>query len=114
MLGMKKCLKCPICPFVVTGQSVKSAVNNYTVDINTAVNCKKTNMIYCITCKKCSEQYVGESERRIQERFSVHKGYVVNNHLTKAAGYQINQRGHSVSDMSVSILEKVNNRDARG
>ena len=37
---------------------------------------------------------------------------MVNQHLNKATGYHFNQRGHSVSDMSVSILEKVNNRDA--
>ena len=32
--GMKKCLNCPICPFVKPGNTVKSSVNNYTVDIN--------------------------------------------------------------------------------
>ena len=50
---------------------------------------------------------------REKERFSEHKGYVVNNYLNKATGYHFNQMGHSVSDTSVSILEKVNNRDAR-
>ena len=37
----------------------------------------------------------------------------MNNHLNKATGYHFNQKGHSVSDMSVSILEKVYNRDER-
>ena len=105
--GMKRCLNCPICPFVQPGRSVKSTASDYTVDINAAVTCKTRNMIYCISCKKCSEQYVGESERSLQERFSEHRGYVTNKHLTKATGAHFNQRGHSVSDMSVSIVEKV-------
>ena len=113
VLGMKKCLNCPICPFVHPGHSVKSTANNFTVDINTAVNCKTKNMIYCISCRRCSEQYIGESDRSLQERFSEHRGYVTKNHQHKATGYHFNQKGHSVSDMSVSILEKVYNRDER-
>ena len=105
--GMKKCLNCPICPFVQPGRSVTSTANTCTVDINTAVTCKTRNIIYCITCKRCSEQYIGESERSLQERFSEHRGYVTNRNLTKATGLHFNQRGHSVSDMSVSIVEKV-------
>ena len=56
-------------------------------------------------------QYIGESERSLQERFSEHKSYVVNKHLTKATGAHYNTPGHSVSDMQVSILEKVHNTD---
>ena len=113
--GMKKCLNCPICPFVKPGNTVKSKVNNYTVDINNAVTCKTRNMIYCISCKRCSEQYIGESERSLQERFSEDRGYVTNGNISKATGLHFNQRGHSVSDMSVTIVEKIysNNQSFR-
>ena len=113
--GMKKCLNCPICPFVQPGHNVKSTSNNYTVDINTAVTCKTRNMIYCITCKRCSDQDIGESERSRRERFSERRGYVTNRNLTKATGLHFNQRGHSVSDMSVTIVDKLysNNENFR-
>ena len=42
-----------------------------------------------------------------KERLSEHKGYVVNNKLTKATGEHFNQKGHKVSDMSVTVLEKI-------
>ena len=67
--------------------------------------------MYCITCTKCSLQYVGESERTLKERFSEHKGYVVNNKITKATGEHFNQKEHKVSDMSVSVLEKIFSAD---
>ena len=56
-------------------------------------------------------QYIGESERSLQHRFSEHKGYATNKHLTKATGAHFNLPGHSVSDMKVTILEKVHSMD---
>ena len=56
-------------------------------------------------------QYIGESERSLQYRFSEHKGYVINKHLAKATGAHFNLPGHSVSDMTVTILEKVHSMD---
>ena len=109
--GMKKCLNCPIYPFVQTGRSVKSTATNYTVDINTAVNCQSKNIIYALGCTKCSEQYVGESERTLQDRFSEHKGYVTNSILSKATGNHFNQQGHKISDMKITITEKVHCKD---
>ena len=111
--GMKKCLNCVICPFVKEGKVVKSTANNYTVEINSSVDCSSKNVIYLLGCKKCPQQYIGESERSLKERFSEHKGYVNNKTYTKATGLHFNQKGHSVSDMEVTILEKVYNTDLR-
>ena len=108
--GMKKCNKCPICPYVKIGQVVKASKSNYSFEINTEVNCQTKNLIYILECKKCSEQYIGETNRTLQERFSEHIGYVKNKHLHKATGDHFNQRGHSQSDMSITILEKIHNR----
>ena len=109
--GMKKCQKCSICPFVENGSSVKSTSTNHTIDINTSVNCQSRNIIYCITCLNCRMQYVGESERSLQDRFSELRGYVTHQNLTKATGYHFNLPGHSVSDMRVTILEKIHSGD---
>ena len=70
--GMKKCNKCPICPFVQVGTKVKATQNSYTLEINEEVNCQTKNVIYIIGCQKCNEQYVGETSRTLQERFVEH------------------------------------------
>ena len=111
--GMTKCNRCPICPFVKVGKSVKSTASNKTVNINEPVNCQTRNAIYCINCKKCSMQYIGECERSLQKRFSDHRGYVTNKILKKATGQHFNLPGHSISDMEVTILEKVFNKDSQ-
>ena len=84
------------------GKAVKSTSNNFSVDINSSVDCSSRNIIYMLGCKRCPEQYIGESERSLRERFSEHKGYV-----TKATGSHFNERGHSLSVMEITILEKV-------
>ena len=40
-----------------------------------------------------------------------HKGYVISNNQTKATGVHFNQRGHNVSNMQVTVIEKVFNQD---
>ena len=105
--GMKKCRNCPICPFVCEGKLVRSNETPEVVQITAPVNCQTKNIIYCITCKKCSEQYIGTSERTLQKRFSEHRDYVKNENLSQATGWHFNKKGHSVSDMSVTIVEKV-------
>ena len=105
---MTKCNNCVICPFVRESKTVQSTASKCTVDINRPVNCQTRNILYCITCTKCS---FGESERTLKERFSEHKGYVVNNKITKATGEHFNQKEHKVSDMSVTVLENVFSSD---
>ena len=56
-------------------------------------------------------QYIGETERTLVERFSEHLGYVHNEHLNQATGWHFNLKGHSVSDMEISIVEKIHSRD---
>ena len=107
--GMTKCNKCPICPFVQVTKTVKATASSTVVRINKPVNCKTKNAIYCITCKKCSAQYIGETDRTLQDRFSDHRGYVTNRHLHQATGYHYNLPGHQISDMQVTVVEKVFN-----
>ena len=57
--------------------------------------------------KKCPQQYVGETEKSLKHRFSEHKGYVTNKMYTKATGLHLNEEGHTVSVMEVTVLEKV-------
>ena len=56
-------------------------------------------------------QYIGESERTVQTRFSEHKGYVSRNQLNQATGNHFNSKGHKIHHMTVSIVEKVFSKD---
>ena len=110
--GMKKCPKnCAICPYVAQGKTVKSNATSHTHDIETAVNCQSSNIVYCISCLHCNMQYIGETGNTLAKRFGQHKGYVRNRQLEQATGFHFNQRGHNMADMKVTILEKIRSLD---
>ena len=44
-------------------------------------------------------------------RFSEHKGYALNQRVNKATGEHFSQKGHKVSDMRVTVLEKIFSSD---
>ena len=109
--GMKRCNNCGICPYVREGKSVRATSTNFKTDINTMVTCSSKNIIYLLGCKKCPQQYIGESERSLRERFVEHRGYVNTRNFSKTTGVHFNEKGHSVSDMEITIVEKIFNQN---
>ena len=89
--GMKKCNKCGVCPYIKEGKSIKATSTDYRVDVNSSVDCTSKNVIYLLGCNKCPQQYIGETERMLKDRFSEHKGCV------NSGREHFNQKGHSVS-----------------
>ena len=56
-------------------------------------------------------RYIGETRRILKFRLAEHRGYVTTEDLSKATGEHFNAPGHSVSDISIVILEKVRSTD---
>ena len=85
--------------------------------INRRLNCGIYNIIYLIECKKDNyrQHYIGKSKRPLGNHFADNRGYVVNQHVDTATGAHFTLPGHSVSDMTVTILEqsKYNNESYR-
>ena len=111
--GMHKCNKPRYITdkYVKEGKSVKIATTKEVVEINANVNCADDNVIYVISCKQCSFQYVGKSVRKFTTRMGEHRAYVINKNLDEATGEHFNLRNHNLSHMSYTILEKVHNTD---
>ena len=108
---MKKCSKpyCLTCPYINERKSVKSGKFNWS--IKESVNCDTYNIIYLISCDKynCQEKYVGESERKLRNRLCEHIGYINSKNMKTPTGKHFNQPGHSVSNLRITILEKIKN-----
>ena len=111
--GMKKCNKpCPICPWVSEGKLVSASATPFVQQITTQLDCQSSNIIYCLEClvPRCRKQYIGETNRTLQQRFSEHKYYVTSEKLTTATGYHFNLPGHSVDDMAIMAIEKIHHQ----
>ena len=108
---MKKCNNCGVCPYVKQAKPVQAIASKFKVDITSSVDCSSSNIIYLLGCKKCPQQYIGESERKLRERFLEHKGYANNKNTSKSTGAHFNLKGHSSSDMEITIVEKIFSQD---
>ena len=108
---MKKCNSCSVCPYVKQTKTVEAKATKFKMEIKSSVHCSTSNIIYLLGCKKCPQQYIGESERMLRERFSEHKGYVNTRNMSKATGAHFNSRGHCTSDKEITIIEKIFSQD---
>ena len=63
------------------------------------------NLIYCISCDRCPDQYVGKTGKALSQRFAKHCGYVRNNKIDQATGEHFNLPGHGLPNMKVTILK---------
>ena len=111
--GMKKCnsADCTACPYAKEGKSL--SINGSFWYLNRNFDCNTYNCVYAIVCKKenCKQVYIGETKRLLKYRLADHRGYIVNKDTTKSTGHHFNLPGHSLSDLSISIVEQVKKND---
>ena len=109
---MVKCNKpCSICPFIKVQKVVKSTSNSKVVDLHKHHTCEDKNICYILECKKCRMQYIGETDRTLKDRYLEHRGYIRREELEKSTGAHFNLPGHDISDMSISVLERIYSTD---
>ena len=95
-------------PYVEEGKTIK--IGNKEWKINSKVDCLSYNVVYLLICKKdsCKEKfYIGETKNILKFLIDQHRGYINNENKTQQQRDHYNSPGHSVSDLSVTILEKV-------
>ena len=64
--------------FLITDSKFRCIVTSKTCFIKGNLSCDSCNVIYLITCSKCSEQYV-ESAINFKQRFRIHKSDIKTN-----------------------------------
>ena len=70
------------------------------------ISCRSSNLIYCVTCKVCTKQYVGQTLLRIKDRFKGHFYDVTKEDKSKAVGRHFCRPDHSgIQDIEISVLE---------
>ena len=110
--GMRRCrFVCVTCPYVHPGKVLTATATNLRLEIQSEVDCQTSNLVYLINCNKCREQYIGQSGKTLAQRFRQHRGYVINKELDKATGAPFNLPGHTMVDMTVSVVEKISSGD---
>ena len=104
--GTFKCARsrCKTCPFVHNADKISGPKRS--VKITDRFTCTSANVIYCITCTLCKKLYIGETGRRLGDRFREHLRDVEKDDkdASKPVARHFNLPNHSKEHMSICGL----------
>ena len=104
--GTFKCARsrCKTCPFVQNADKISGPKRS--VKISDRFTCTSANVIYCITCTLCKKLYIGETGRRLGDRFREHLRDVEKDDkdASKPVARHSNLPNHSKEHMSICGL----------
>jgi hypothetical protein len=98
---------CRYCPNLDKSGIITSSVTKKQYRAMKNVSCRSSNLIYCVTCKRCDKQYVGQTYLRLKSRFVHHYYSVDKADSTKPVGKHFSQMDHrGTDDMRLRIHQK--------
>ena len=104
--GTFKCARsrCKTCPFIHNVEKISGPKRS--IKIIDHFTCTSANVIYCITCTYCNKLYIGETGRRLGDRFREHLRDVERNDkdASKPVARHFNLPNHSKQHMAVCSL----------
>ena len=82
-----------------TGESFKLKIK---------ASCKSSNIIYLITCRRCGQQYVGETGQPLHHRINSHRFHIAHGRTDESpVAEHFNGDLHSVTDMTVMVIDQM-------
>ena len=100
---------CLTCKYISDGQtSYIFHATGETRPMTNHIDCNSKNVIYMIQCNHCSKQYIGETKRRLKDRFNEHRRPVDNpSNISKptTVSEHFLTNDHSANDITLIPLE---------
>ena len=122
ILGTVKCSsrRCEVCKYMEEKSHFMGSQNDRRYTINYNFNCNSSNVVYLITCKKCSLQYVGSTVTKFRLRFNNHKSRIRRHERLGPAEKEKDdllyrhfwsEGPNGLSDMSIQLIDRVNGEE---
>ena len=92
--------KCVTCPHINPASKIVGPKGYF--DIKSNFSCVSEGLVYVIECKKCGSLYVGETGRKLGDRFREHRRNVINRKIENEVASHFCRAGHCVEDMMIS------------
>jgi hypothetical protein len=103
--------RCLTCKYAVQSNTVIFPGGKF--QIRGQFTCESRNVIYAIICKKCGKTYIGETGRKLADRFREHLMDVKNNTKKPIPDHFNLADHHGVDDMSVTAILACTSNDLR-
>ena len=91
--------------------SIATICNVWTRGTILYITCYTKNVIYMVQWNRCNLQYIGETKRRLKDRFNEHRRAVdktkIKSKPTTVSDHFLSHSNHSHTDMQLIPLEKI-------
>ena len=110
--GTSRCNRrvCNTCDHVHNQTQIIGTKSSF--NIKQSFTCISRNLIYCLICTKCDMHYIGETKRRLGDRFAEHLRYALQNSRDTPITRHYNTTHHIPSDLEVCGLMYATGSDA--
>ena len=108
---MHKCKhrRCKCCNFIIPYYKLKNKIlQTITIPNVKNLNCNTNNLIYLINCNKCNLQYIGQTSRKLKERFTDHFSNI-KTYKNTAISIHFNQPSHTINNFTITPLQTITN-----
>ena len=108
--SMKKTIKCEnpecrYCPRMNRTGKITSHTTGRRYTTRTNVDCTSNNLVYCISCKTCGKQYVGQTMNTVKKRFQGHFYLIKHKKEDHEVSRHFNQKSHNgLDDVEIHVL----------
>ena len=91
------------CPHVNSSSTIIPKGHVYIME---HFSCITEHVVYCLSCTKCpSIVYIGETGRRLADRFREHRRDIINGRNDLPVPAHFNQPNHALEDMKAAVLK---------
>ena len=95
---------CSMGNFICSSSKIETP--KFSLALTCRFTCNSASVVYIITCDLCLKSYVGQTGRRIKDRIREHIYYIKKG--IEATGEHFSRPNHSISNMTIQIIEEVN------
>ena len=96
---------CRYCRVINRTGTITSNVTGKQYNTRSNVTCRSNNVIYCLSCRTCGKQYVGQTKRQLVERLCEHFRSINNHASNHIVGRHFNSQNHlGLASLEVHIL----------
>ena len=96
---------CQYCSIIDRSGRITSIVTNKEYNTRSQITCRLNNIVYCLICKQCGKQYVGQTKRPLVERLREHMRNINQNTDIHIVGRHFNEPDHNgTKSLSVQVV----------
>ena len=101
--------KCRYCDNLDKSGRIKSTFTGREYQSKHNVSCKSSNLIYCIKCRVCHKQYVGQTKNTLMQRFQSHWTDIGQHSPKTDVGCHFKSKDHhGGADIELYIVDFIN------